>query len=80
MAIGTALTGFLSKMEFDGMVDDWMASAFGTPHPPKEEEGEFYASLVVMVVTGVWSYVLSQYVNAAKEPEKKGEKDPSKEL
>mmetsp|Transcript_14101 Transcript_14101/g.30653 ORF Transcript_14101/g.30653 Transcript_14101/m.30653 type:complete len:145 (+) Transcript_14101:463-897(+) len=82
MAIGTALTGFLSKIEFNALAEDWISSAFGTEkHDHSEEEGEFYSSLVVMVATGVWCYVLSLYVNAA-EPEKKGnaEKDPAKEL
>jgi len=83
MAIGTALTGFLSKIEFDSLVEDWSSSAFGTAPPDhSEDEGEFYASLVVMVATGVWCYVLSLYVNAAKPAEEggKAEKDPAKEL
>mmetsp|Transcript_4666 Transcript_4666/g.10051 ORF Transcript_4666/g.10051 Transcript_4666/m.10051 type:complete len:180 (-) Transcript_4666:170-709(-) len=82
MAIGTALTGFLSKIEFDALVEDWVSSTFGTaPHDHSEDEGEFYASLVVMAVTGVWSYVMSLYVNAAKPAEKgNGDKDPAKEL
>ena len=51
-------------------------------HDHSEEEGEFYSSLVVMVATGVWCYVLSLYVNAAKPEEgtKHSEKDPGKEL
>ena len=83
MAIGTALTGFLSKIEFQAKVEDWISSTFGTEmHDHSEEEGEFYSSLVVMVATGVWCYVLSLYVNAAKPEEEKkhSEKDPGKEL
>lgn len=83
MAIGTALTGFLSKIEFQAKVEDWISSTFGTEmHDHSEEEGEFYSSLVVMVATGVWCYVLSLYVNAAKPEEgtKHSEKDPGKEL
>ena len=46
-----------------------------------EQEGEFYSSLVVMGAPGVWCFGLSLYVNAEKEPaEKKGKKDPKKEL
>lgn len=67
MAIGSVLTGFLSKMEFDIMVENWMANQFGTKKPEEEEEGEFYASLVVMVVTGVWTYILSTYVNSTSD-------------
>lgn len=83
IAIGTALTGFLSKIEFDAIAEDWISSAFGTEPPDhSEEEGEFYASIIVLVVTSVWTYVLSLYVNSAK-PAEKGkavEKDPGKEL
>ena len=82
MVIGTALTGFLSKIEFNALAEDWISSIFGTPqHDHSEEEGEFYSSLVVMVATGVWCYVLGQIVNAEKPAEKKKvEKDPAKEL
>ena len=89
MAVGTVLTGFLSKIEFDGKVESWMAQFSGSPIEEKEEEGEFYASLVVMVVTGVWTYLLCMYVNSSGD-EKKGskksvayspyDKDPGKEL
>jgi ABC-type transport system involved in multi-copper enzyme maturation permease subunit len=74
MAIGSVLTGFLSKMEFDIMVENWMANQFGTKKPEEEEEGEFYASLVVMVVTGVWTYILSTYVNSTSD-DKSAKKD-----
>ncbi|KAL3798583.1 hypothetical protein HJC23_011887 [Cyclotella cryptica] len=86
MAIGSMLTGFLSRIEFDIMVESWMAYQFGTDPPNKsEDDGEFYASLVVMVVTGVWTYLLSTYVNSAGADKKVAsassyEKDPGKEL
>lgn len=86
MVIGSMLTGFLSKIEFDVMVESWMAYQFGTNSPKNsEEEGEFYASLVVMVVTAVWTYVLSTYVNSTAADKKSAsasssEKDPGKEL
>jgi len=83
MALGTILTGFLSRMGFDGMVEDLAASAFGkvdVDDSKGEEAGEFYASIVVTVVTSVWSYLLSQYVNAAPAQKVKEEKEPGKEL
>lgn len=82
MVIGTMLTGFLSRVEFNSRAEDWISSTFGTDPKDDDEGGEFYSSLVVMVATGVWCYVLSLYVNAAK-PEVKShniEKDPAKEL
>lgn len=83
MAIGTALTGFLSKIEFNATAEDWISSTFGTEthDHEQEEEGEFYSSLVVMVATSVWTYLLSVYINSAKPEDKhKVEKDPAKEL
>ncbi len=84
MAIGTALTGFLSKVRFDSAVDDWIRSSIFTTESldNMDEGGEFYSGLVVMIATGVWCYVMSLYVNAAPAPVAKAiaEKDPAKEL
>lgn len=71
MAIGTALTGFLSKIEFNAKADEWISSLVGAEKPVEEEEGEFYSSLVVMVATGVWCFVLSLYVNSEKKTDAK---------
>lgn len=84
MAIGSMLTGFLSKVEFNSRAEDWISSTFGThPKDDADEGGEFYSSLVVMIATGIWGFCLSLYVNASK-PEAKQlhhiEKDPAKEL
>ncbi|KAL7542171.1 hypothetical protein ACHAXR_011576 [Thalassiosira sp. AJA248-18] len=80
MAIGTALTGFLSKIEFNATVEDLISSALGNPPlDHSQQEGEFYSSLAVMVATGIWCFVLSLYVNAEK-PAEKEKKDPAKEL
>jgi hypothetical protein len=84
MAIGTALTGFLSKVGFDSAAEDWIRSSiFGTERRGHmEKDGEFYSSLIVMTATGVWCYVMSLYVNAVPAPVAKAtaEKDPAKEL
>ena len=71
MAIGTVLTGFLSNIGFNAMADDWISSLTGAEKPVEEEEGEFYSSLVVMVATGVWCFVLSLYVNSEKKTDVK---------
>jgi len=81
MVIGTLLTGFLSGIEFDSKVQSWVDQFNGTLEEKEVEESEFYASLVVMVVTGVWSYVACMYVNSPSESAKiSHEKDPGKEL
>jgi hypothetical protein len=71
MAIGTALTGFLSQVGFNAKADEMISSIIGTSKPVEEEEGEFYSSLVVMVATGVWCFVLSLYVNSEKKTDVK---------
>jgi len=81
MALGTALTGLLSNIKFDSLVEDLTSSMFATSPPDHSgNEGEFYASLVVMVATGVWGYLYSSYVNASPPEIGKSEKDPAKEL
>ncbi|KAK1745826.1 hypothetical protein QTG54_003750 [Skeletonema marinoi] len=42
MAIGTALTGFLSKIGFNAMADDWISSIIGTDKPVEEEEESLF--------------------------------------
>ena len=74
MAIGTALTGFLSKIQFNAMAGDFISSILGTSKS-EEEEGEFYSSMVVMFATGVWCFVLSLYVNSEKKSDDKKEKE-----
>ena len=86
MAVGTVLTGFLSNIDFDAKLESFLG--IDTLGEKEEDEGEFYASLVVMVVTGVWTYLLCMYVNSSgeeKSPKKSGavsyyDKDPGKEL
>lgn len=83
MALGTALTGLLSKVEFNASAVEWIAAATGREPPtPEEEEGEFYSSLVVLAATSLWSFLLAVYVNSAPADGKKSpvEKDPAKEL
>ena len=72
MALGTALTGFLSKVEFNAYAEDLISSVLGMENASAEdEEGEFYSSLVVMVATGLWSVVLSFVVNSEKKTDVK---------
>ena len=53
MAIGTMLTGFLSRVEFNSRAEDWITSTLGTEPKDEEEGGEFYSTLVVMIATCV---------------------------
>jgi hypothetical protein len=39
----------------------------------KGKSGEFYSSILVLVVTGIWTFVLSVFVNAPQESSEKKE-------
>ena len=52
---------------------NWSYFGFETPSPDQEESGEFYSSLLVLLVTGIWTFVLSVVINAPAEPTDKKE-------
>ena len=71
IAIGGLLTGYLDSVQFSDRVDDFIRDyATFSKMPPRtsgeEEEykSEFWSSLLVLIVTSIWTYVLSIYVNS----------------
>jgi hypothetical protein len=75
--IGAALTAYLDHIHFEDTASDWIHDTFTGRHDEKEEKGEFYSSFLVLIVTSVWTYVLSCWVNA---PPPEGKEDEKKEL
>jgi hypothetical protein len=78
IAIGAALTAYLDKMDFnryviDLMAQNWKYFGYAIEASPEEEKGEFYSSLLVLVITGVWTFVLSVVINSPSEPSDKKE-------
>lgn len=75
IGIGGGLTAWLDSIEFNEMVADYVRSNFTFSNMPVagQGEGEFYSSIVVLVVTSLWTYVLSIYVNAPPEKSEKKE-------
>jgi hypothetical protein len=74
MAIGGALTAYLDRIDFNEIIEEWIRDNFTFSHmPPRTaaEKSEFYSSLIVLVVTSLWTYVLSVYINT---PQAKSEK------
>jgi len=79
IAIGGALTSYLDAVEFNGRIEDYIWSYRQFHNMPArtrieartQQRDEFYSGLVVLVVTSVWTYVLSVYINA---PPTKSEK------
>eukprot|EP00934_Nitzschia_sp_Nitz4_P002210 Nitzschia sp. Nitz4//scaffold35_size145790//15694//16465//NITZ4_003007-RA/size145790-augustus-gene-0.110-mRNA-1//1//CDS//3329549055//2210//frame0 len=77
IALGAMLTAYLDQAEFNKLATDTMAQYWkylGYDIPEKEDEkGEFYSSLVVLLITGVWTFVLSVLINAPTETSEKKE-------
>jgi hypothetical protein len=76
LAIGAMLTAYLDRIHFEQTVEEFIRNNFTfSSMPPLADDpnhqSEFYSSLLVLVVTSIWSYVLSIYVNS---PPKKSEK------
>lgn len=69
IVIGAACTAYLDRIRFESLADDFARLRLtNKPHVETddiEELGEFYSSLVVMAITGVWTYVISVMVNSA---------------
>lgn len=80
IALGSALTGYFHRVAFNEGVEDFIRTyitwkdidEFTTDD---DKKGEFYSSLVVLVVTSLWTYVLSVMVNAPSADETKKEKE-----
>lgn len=71
IAIGAACTAYLDRIGFNEMVEDmirsWSWSTLEKVATDEDEKGEFYSSLLVLVITSVWSYVLSVMINTPSE-------------
>lgn len=71
MMLGTILTGYFDRIGFEHIADQFLINVGVVSEPePDEERSEFYSSIVVMIITGVWSYLLSVWVNAAPAKKK----------
>jgi len=70
--IGAFCTAYLDRIHFEAMADNFVRqNILHQPHPDEQDLGEFYSSLVIMAVTGVWSYAVSVMVNSPREPHQK---------
>lgn len=74
--IGSYSTGFLVAMEFDAKVRNFLQSMnlVGDTDDGDEGNGQAYTNIAVLIITGIWGYVVSTMVNSQK-PTKKHEKE-----
>jgi len=76
MTLGTFITSFLVKISFESKVVNVLKDIGLGKEDEIDENGNFYSSLMVMLVTGVWSFGLTTIINSPKSPNKnKGNKD-----
>jgi len=75
IALGAMLTAYLDQISFNKLAVDMVAQGFTKlgyekDPSPQDEKGEFYSSLLVLLITGVWTFVLSVFINAPSEKSK----------
>ncbi len=78
IALGAMLTAYLDKTGFNKLVVDflaqgWSSMGYEVDPKPDDEKGEFYSSLLVLLITGVWTFVLSVVINSPSETSEKKE-------
>lgn len=78
IALGALLTAYLDQVEFNkycaaSMKESWSYLGYETSPLLEEEKGEFYSSLLVLLITGVWTFVLSVMINSPSETSEKKE-------
>ncbi len=67
-AIGTLLTGFLEKMQFDRVVKSYLEllpflmTMKKSDELDDQEESKTYSSLAVLIITGIFAYFASDYL------------------
>ncbi len=75
-ALGGLITGYLEKIEFDALcyslLEEWqlMENQGGG--------GTLFSSVLVMIITGIWGYLLANFVNGSPKKKTisgKGDKD-----
>lgn len=76
--LGAVLTEYLDENKFnelavDAVAKNWKYLGYEVEPSTEEEKGEFYSSLVVLFVTGVWTFFLSVFVNSSAESRHKKE-------
>mmetsp|Transcript_39040 Transcript_39040/g.79610 ORF Transcript_39040/g.79610 Transcript_39040/m.79610 type:complete len:173 (-) Transcript_39040:187-705(-) len=74
LALGAFCMEKLEEASFDEKVNDWLGDA---KSDNDDQKGGFYASLVVMLVTGIFNYVALNIVNSSPVGKKQ---DGKKEL
>jgi hypothetical protein len=74
MLIGTACTGYLDQIHFERTIHQFISSSDDLWNTQDHKE-QFYSSLIVMAITGLWSYALAMWVNTTPAHDKASKKE-----
>jgi hypothetical protein len=70
IAIGSLLTAYLDRKRFNQRMEEYVFDNWTFQKMPDQrreainEKSELYSSVVVLIVTSIWTYVLSIWVNS----------------
>jgi len=73
-AIGSFCTGMLVSYNFDAKVTGLLQSLnlVALRSEVEDDDGQAYTNIMVIIITGIWGYVLSVMVNGSKPKKKHG--------
>uniref|UniRef100_A0A7S2DWY2 Uncharacterized protein n=1 Tax=Helicotheca tamesis TaxID=374047 RepID=A0A7S2DWY2_9STRA len=78
LGLGAFSMGQMEKMDFDAKMEELVGFAGSSPGDDGEEEkGGLFSSIAVVIITGVFNYVVLNIINA---PSPTPSKEPKKEL
>eukprot|EP00591_Stephanopyxis_turris_P008192 CAMPEP_0195529578 /NCGR_PEP_ID=MMETSP0794_2-20130614/32177_1 /TAXON_ID=515487 /ORGANISM="Stephanopyxis turris, Strain CCMP 815" /LENGTH=88 /DNA_ID=CAMNT_0040660901 /DNA_START=376 /DNA_END=642 /DNA_ORIENTATION=+ len=84
MTLGSVLTGYLDRIGFDQIADVFVQhklALLGIDSFNKDEEEIFeYSPVVVMVLTGLWTFVLTNLVMSSGGKGKKAEEEEEEDM
>jgi len=73
IVIGALGTAYLDRIRFEAMANHFVRrlQQQQSSQEVEQELGEFYSSLIITMVTGIWTYVISMMVNLSSKPHQK---------
>lgn len=79
IAIGSLLTAYLDHIHLNQRIEEYVYNYWTFNKMPEQrqeylsEKSEFYSSMVILVVTSIWTYVFSIWINRSTDNSDKKE-------
>jgi len=70
--IGSLSTEYLDRVGFDSVCYGALRSVISSLDKQEDDgdDGNIFSTILVMIVTGIWGYLLSNFVNSNPKPKK----------